>query len=70
MQNQVTRTSSGRPQSTKQLKTDQHLLWLTLIKEFRTFMPSDVIVDASMPAMIRTWEKCGIKTVKHKIHWQ
>jgi isocitrate dehydrogenase len=31
-------------------------------------VPSDVIVDASMPAMILYREKCGIKTVKHKIH--
>jgi isocitrate dehydrogenase len=61
---QVTRTSSSRSaQSTKQLKTDQHLLWLTSDKGITNLHASDVIVDASMPAMIRTsgqmWNKDG-----------
>jgi isocitrate dehydrogenase len=61
---------AGRPEQAEveaainqAMKTDQ-LLRLIQIKELQTFMfPSDVIVDASMPAMIRTsgqmWNKDG-----------
>jgi monomeric isocitrate dehydrogenase len=37
----------------KPLQTDQHWLW-SIQRITNLHVPSDVIVDASMPAMIRT----------------